>query len=164
MTWAHREDPEFSAFVAKNAQSDGALLFGRVTYEMMASYWPTAAAHANAPEVADGMTRARKFVASRTLGGVTWSNTTLLKGALVEEVAALKRASEQPIVTLGSASLVMALSDAGLIDEYQIVVAPIALGAGRSLFAGMKRELPLELEETRRFPNGNVFLRYARER
>jgi dihydrofolate reductase len=164
MIWAHREDPEFSAFVARNAQSDGALLFGRVTYEMMASYWPTGAAHANAPEVAEGMNRAAKYVVSRTLERVSWSNTTLLEGELESGVAKLKRESERPIVTLGSASLVKALAEAALLDEYLIVVGPIALGAGRSLFAGMKRDLGLQLVETRRFANGNVFLRYTPER
>jgi dihydrofolate reductase len=164
MMWAHREDPEFSAFVARNAQSDGALLFGRVTYEMMASYWPSAAAHANAPEVADGMNRAAKYVVSRTLERASWANTTLLKGELASEVEKLKRDSGRPIVILGSASLVTALAAAGLIDEYQIVVAPVALGSGRSLFAGLKRDLALKLVETRRFANGNLFLRYAPER
>ncbi|HSU38300.1 MAG TPA: dihydrofolate reductase family protein [Polyangiaceae bacterium] len=162
--FAHRSDPEFDAFVADNARSGGNLLFGRVTYEMMLAYWPTPAAHANMPVVADGMKRASKFVTSRTLKDASWANTTLLKGPLVNEIEQLKRDAKQPIVILGSASLVTQLSDAGLIDEYQIVLAPVALGAGRSLFAGMQRELALELTETRKFSNGNVFLRYASAR
>lgn len=162
--FTHRNDPEFDAFVADNAQSGGNLLFGRVTYEMMLAYWPTPAAHAAMPLVADGMNRASKFVVSRTLEQASWANTTLLKGSLVNEIEQLKRDAKQPIVILGSASLVTQLSDAGLIDEYQIVLAPVALGAGRSLFAGMKRELALELTETRKFSNGNVFLRYASAR
>ena len=162
--FAHRSDPEFDAFVADNAQGGGNLLFGRVTYEMMLAYWPTAAARANMPSVADGMNRSRKFVVSRTLENASWANTTLLKGALANEIEKLKREAQEPIVILGSASLVTQLSDAGLIDEYQIVLAPVALGAGRSLFAGMKRELSLRLTETRKFSNGNVFLRYASTR
>jgi dihydrofolate reductase len=164
LMWAHREDPEFSAFVAQNAQAGGNLLFGRVTYEMMLAYWPTPAAHANAPEVAAGMGRSPKFVVSRTLERVGWESTTLVRGELTSAIEKLKRESKQPLVTLGSASLVTQLSDAGLVDEYQIVLAPVALGAGRSLFAGMKRELSLKLRETRRFENGNVFLRYTPER
>lgn len=164
MSWAHRDDPEFNAWVADNAQSGGSLLFGRVTYEMMLSYWPTPAARENAPAVADGMNRASKFVVSRTLERATWTNTSLVQGELTSAIEKLKRESKRPIVILGSGSLVTALSDARLIDEYQIVVAPVALGAGRSLFAGLKRELPLKLVDTRKFSNGNVFLRYAPER
>ncbi len=162
--FAHRRDPEFDAFVADNARSGGNLLFGRVTYEMMLAYWPTPAARADLPVVAEGMNRASKFVVSRTLENASWQNTTVLKGSLVSEIEQLKRDAKQPIVILGSASLVTELSDAGLIDEYQIVLAPVALGAGRSLFAGMKRELSLHLNETRKFSNGNVFLRYAKAR
>ena len=162
--FAHRGDPEFDAFVADNAKGGGNLLFGRITYEMMLAYWPTAAARTNAPAVADGMNRATKFVVSRTLTQASWENTTLLKGALVTEIEKLKRDAKQPIVILGSASLVTQLSDARLIDEYQIVLAPIALGAGRSLFGGMQRELALRLTETRKFSNGNVFLRYVTPR
>lgn len=164
MSWAHRDDPEYNAWVADNAQGGGALLFGRVTYEMMQSYWPTPAARANAPSVADGMNRAKKFVASRSLERATWNNTSLLDGELRSAVEKLKHESKQPIVILGSGSLVTALSDAGLIDEYQIVLAPVALGAGRSLFDGMKRDLSLTLVDTRKFSNGNVFLRYTRGR
>jgi dihydrofolate reductase len=164
LSWAHRSDPEFDAFVAGNAQGNGALLFGRVTYDMMVSYWPTPAANANAPAVAEGMNRSTKYVASRSLERASWANTTLLEGELTSAVEKLKRTSTQPLVILGSASLVRQLSDAELIDEYQIVVAPVALGAGRSLFTGLVRPLSLELGETRRFPNGNLFLRYTRAR
>lgn len=164
LSWFHRSDPEFSAFVADNAQGNGVLLFGRVTYEMMSSYWPTEAARANAPAVADGMNRRSKFVVSRSLSRATWENSQLLQGELTASVEKLKRESQQPIVILGSASLVTQLSDAALIDEYQVVVVPIALGEGRSLFSGLKRELPLSLVETRKFSNGNVFLRYQPKR
>lgn len=161
LDFAHRRDPEFDAFVADNAQSGGNLLFGRVTYEMMLAYWPTPMAQANTPAVADGMNRARKFVASRTLEQASWTNTTVLAGPLASAVEKLKHDAQKPIVILGSGSLVTQLSDAGLIDEYQVVLAPVALGAGRSLFGGMKRDLSLRLTETRKFANGNVFLRYA---
>lgn len=159
--WFHRADAEFDAFVAGNAQSDGALVFGRRTYEMMKAYWPTPAARAALPAVADGMNRREKYVVYRALTQADWSNTRVLRGEAASVAAELKRESAKPLVILGSASLVTALSEARLIDEYQIVLTPMALGAGRSLFAGMTGNLELSLVETRSFQNGNVFLRYA---
>src|SRR4051812_25320122 len=80
MSWAHRHDPEWNAFVADNARdAGGALLFGRVTYEMMAGYWPTAHATANAPAVAEGMNSVAKVVFSTTLSEASWNNTRLVK-------------------------------------------------------------------------------------
>src|SRR5260221_4800620 len=75
MSWAHKQDPEGTAFVADNAGGGGVLLFGRVTYEMMASYWPTPQAMKALPAVAEGMNRLPKVVFSRTLDKVSWRNT-----------------------------------------------------------------------------------------
>ena len=91
MSWAHKDpgDAEWNAFVGGNASGDGALLFGRITYEMMASFWPTPAAMEMMPAVAEGMNRMPKYVVSRTLKKVAWKNTTLVKGELVAEVRKL---------------------------------------------------------------------------
>src|SRR5690242_4661174 len=91
-SWAHAgsDDPEFSAFVANNAKGGGELLFGRITYEMMASYWPTPMAAKNDPVVAKGMNAASKVVFSRTLGKASWSNTRLVKGDLAAAVRKMK--------------------------------------------------------------------------
>ena len=163
MSWAHREtqDAEFNAFVAENSKSDGALLFGRITYELMASYWPTPQASKNDPVVAEGMNRLLKFVFSRTLDKVSWSNTKLLKGDLGTEVRRLKQESRENIAILGSGSLVAQLAPQGLIDEFQVMVNPVILGAGRTMFDGMKEKLALKLIKTRAFGNGNVLLSYA---
>src|SRR5262245_1291097 len=90
MSWAHKQDPEWDAFAAGNAKGGGALLFGRVTYEMMASFWPTPAARERNAQVAEGMNQARKYVVSRSLATPSWHNTTLLKGELLSEVRRLK--------------------------------------------------------------------------
>lgn len=161
MQWAHRRDPEYDAFAAGNAQSRGALLFGRVTFEQMRAFWPTPAARAARPAVADGLNRARQFVVSRSLERPDWENTEILSGELVPAVERLKRESDRTIVILGGASLVAQLSDARLIGEYRIVVNPVAIGAGRSLFAGIKADLELSLVETRSFKHGVVFARYS---
>ncbi len=162
MRFAHnqQQDDEFNAFTSSNASGDGALLFGRRTYELMALWWPTPAAAQAMPAVAEGMNRLQKYVFSRTLKAVTWQNTTLLRGDLVSEVRRLKSESGAGIAILGSGSLVAQLAPAGLIDEIQIVVIPTVLGSGRTMFEGIGKQLPLRLKSTRVFKNGNVVLCY----
>ncbi|HEY7375021.1 MAG TPA: dihydrofolate reductase family protein [Polyangia bacterium] len=155
------DDPEFKGFISGNASGDGVLLFGRKTYEMMASFWPTAAAAAQFPEVARGMARAAKVVFSRTMKDAAWSNTTVVNGDPVEEVGRLKQAPGAPLVILGSGSLVAPLARAGLIDEYQLLVFPVVLGAGVGMFAGVGRSIELKLTSTRTFKNGITLLVYA---
>ena len=160
MSWAHRHDEEWNAFASGNASGESALLFGRLTYAMMAAFWPTPQAAQMLPAVAAGMNRARKFVVSRTLETAEWENTTLLKGDLVSEVTRLKQESGPDLVILGSGSVVSQLTEARLIDVYQIVVNPIVLGRGRTLFETVGTRLPLRLARTRSFTNGNVVLWY----
>ena len=161
MSWAHKQDDEWNAFAAENASGGGALLFGRVTYDMMASFWPTPAAAQTMPAVAERMNALPKYVASRTMDKASWSNTTVLKGDLVAEVRKLKQQAGPDIAILGSGSIVAQLAEAGLIDAYQLVINPIALGAGKSIFAGVKRKLNLRVTDSRRFKNGNVVLTYV---
>jgi dihydrofolate reductase len=156
MSWAHRQDPEWMAFVAGNASGESVMVFGRKTYELMASYWPTPQAHQNLPLVARRMNESPKVVFSRTLDTATWSNTTLVKGDLVEEMRKLKQASGPDMVIMGSGTIVSQLSQARLIDQYMIVLSPIALGAGRTLFEGMQDRLALKLTKSQSFSNGNV--------
>jgi dihydrofolate reductase len=160
MSWAHKSDPEWQTFTRQNAKGDAVLLFGRVTYEMMASFWPTPAARKSAPEVAETINRLPKVVFSRTLAKADWSNTTLVKGDLVEAVRAMKQRERQDLVVMGSGRIVAQLAQARLIDEYQIVVNPTVLGSGRTLFEGVDHRLDLKLSKTRQFANGNVVLWY----
>ncbi len=162
MSWAHRKsDPEWDEFVAGNAKSGGELLFGRITYELMVSFWPTPAAAKQFPTVAEGMNNSPKVVFSRTLENVSWQNTRLLKGNLVEEVRKLKQEAGDHLVIMGSGSIISQLALEDLIDEYQMVVNPIVLGAGRTMFDGIKERLNLKLTNSRTFANGNVLLCYA---
>jgi dihydrofolate reductase len=160
MSWAHKHDPEWQAFVSENASRGGQLLFGRVTYDLMAGFWPTALAAQSNPVVVERMNNLRKFVFSRKLDQVTWNNTTLLKGDLAAEVRKLKQEPGPNIVVMGSGSIVAQLTEAGLIDEYQIVLNPIVVGNGRTMFEGVKRKLPMKLAGSRAFGNGNVVLFY----
>lgn len=156
MGWAHKHDAEWRAFMAENSGRGGALLFGRVTYAMMAGFWPTPAGRAANPAVAERMTRMPKYVFSRTLAAPSWENTTVLAGDVAAQVARLKAAPGPDITILGSGTIVAPLAEAGLIDEYQIVVNPIVLGGGRSIFDGVARRIALTLVRTRGFANGNV--------
>jgi dihydrofolate reductase len=161
-SWLHGgyDDPEFHAFSAKNASGAGELLFGRITYELMFNYWSTPEAMKNDPIVAEAMNRKPKTVFSRKLDKVSWSNTKLVKGDLVTEVRKMKREPGERIVVLGSASVVSKLAAEGLVDEYQIALTPLVLGAGTTMFAGVKNKLDLKLTNSRVFKNGRVFLSY----
>ena len=160
MSWAHKRDEEWNAFAGGNAGGNGVLLFGRVTYDMMAAFWPTPQAAQMLPDVAAGMNAMPKIVVSRTLDTVSWQNTTLLKGDLVSEITRLKQQPGADLVILGSGSIVSQLTEARLIDEYQIVVCPIVLGRGRTLFETVRRKISLAVKKTRTFKNGNVVVWY----
>ena len=162
MSWAHKQDPEWSEFASCNTSGGGALVFGRVTYDMMAGFWPTAAAREMLPAVAEGMNSMPKLVFSRTMSTPSWQNTTLVKGDPATEMRKLKSCSGPDMAILGSGSIVSQLAQAGLIDEFQIVVNPIVLGEGRTLFEGVKERIGLSLVRSRVFGNGNVVLYYER--
>src|SRR5262245_51655226 len=162
MSWAKadHQDAEWNAFVSENASGGGVLVFGRITYELMAGFWPTPFAIESMPVVAQGMNNMPKVVFSRTLDQATWNNTTLVKGDLAAEIRKMKREAGEGMAILGSGSVVSQLAQEGLIDEYQIVVNPVVLGAGRTMFEGVKENLSLKLTKTRAFRNGNVLLCY----
>jgi dihydrofolate reductase len=160
MSWAHKNDDEWNAFVGENASGSGMLVFGRITYELMASYWPTPMALQNSPVVAKGMNAMPKIVFSRTLDSASWSNTKLLKGDLATEVRKLKQEPGPDMVILGSGTIVSQLAQQNLIDEYQIALSPSVLGQGRTMFEGVKQKLNFKLTNSRAFRNGNIFLCY----
>ncbi|WP_394887360.1 dihydrofolate reductase family protein [Mesorhizobium sp. AaZ16] len=159
--WAYdgRDDPDYDAFIAGNARSGGMLLLGRITYVMMVHYWPTPAAAQNDPVVAERMNAMPKLVFSRTLENPAWENTGVSRDA-VAEVRRLKHGAVPDMTVLGSGGIVAQLARQGLIDEYQFMLNPVALGAGRTLFEGMEDEIPMKLVMTRSFGNGKIFLRY----
>lgn len=157
--WAHAatHDPQLDAWVEANASMGGELLFGRKTYQMMEAFWPTAAAAQQMPVVAQGMNAARKHVASRTLQP-TWNNTQLLEGELIASIRSLKSSDGPGLTVLGSGSIVVQLADAGLVDEYQLLIVPVALGAGRTIF---NTSCKLRLLCQRAFRCGNIAVTYA---
>jgi dihydrofolate reductase len=160
MSWAHKRDPEWQSFASENASGGGVLVFGRITYDLMAGYWPTPQAAKNTPIVAERMNNLPKIVFSRTLDKATWSNTRLIKGDIVEAMRKLKAEPGPDMVIMGSGTIVAQFTDAHLIDEYQVVVNAIVLGDGRTMFGGLKDRVGLRLKEARTFSNGNVVLWY----
>ena len=122
----HGGDAEAGEYAAQGAQSGSVLLFGRITYQMMSSFWPTKQAMETMPEVAKGMNSSEKIVFSNTLKKADWNNTRIISGDIIAEVKKLKQQPGNPMTILGSGSIVIQFSDAGLIDEYLIMLDPLA--------------------------------------
>jgi dihydrofolate reductase len=156
----HVVDEEFHAFALQQLEPVDTILFGRVTYQMMASYWPTAKAVKGDPLIAGKMNETDKVVFSRTLERVDWSNTRLIHENAAEVVARLKQGPGKEMIILGSAKLAGTFTEHGLIDEYRVMVNPIVLGSGHPLFQRIGGRLPMKLVNTRTFRSGNVLLAY----
>ena len=133
----------------------GGLLFGRVTYELMANYWPGATG-----TVADFMNAAPKYVFSRTVKNSPWNNTQIFGADVPGTVARLKRDSAKDLFLFGSADLAATLIPHGLIDEFRIAVNPVILGGGTPLFKPGEK-VRLKLIDSRPLSTGIVILRYA---
>ena len=162
MSWAKMDnDAEFNRFTTENAKGGGTLIFGRVTYDLMVSFWTTAQAKQMFPEVAEKMNNGGKVVFSRKMDKASWANTKLEKGDLVATIRKMKSEPGEGMVILGSGSIVARLAPEKLIDEYQLVVNPIVLGAGRTMFEGIRERLNFKLTKTKTFQNGRIFLAYA---
>ena len=159
----HIVDDEFFRTAVDLLNSADTLLFGRVTYQMMAEYWPTPAAIADDPVIAERMNSLPKIVFSSTLDKSEWQNTRIVNGDAVEFVTALKQQPGMNMVIFGSSDLAVTLLKQGLLDEIRLIVNPLILGNGKSLFKGFNDRLKLTLVETRTFPSGSVFLRFLPE-
>jgi dihydrofolate reductase len=153
-------DDEFNEFAISQINDIDTLLFGRATYEGMASYWPTPAAEEDDPAIADVMNSIPKVVFSSTLDRADWQNTRLVKGDVAETISELKQQPGKDLALFGSPTLTAALIEQGLVDELRVMVHPILLGAGKSLFAALLRRVPVELQRTTVFHSGNVLLVY----
>ncbi|MEI2654866.1 MAG: dihydrofolate reductase family protein [Microthrixaceae bacterium] len=158
------DEESMSYWTAEMERAD-ALLFGRVTYEMMESAWrkPTTGAWPDWMDetqvpFADGIDRAKKYVVSSTLSGVDW-NAELVRGDLGPAVQRLK---EEPGdgLWVGGVTLPTALAALGLIDEYEFIVQPVLAGHGPTLLAGLSERVQLELIDRHEFGSGAVALRY----
>jgi dihydrofolate reductase len=153
-------DEAFDEFAIEQLHEVDTLLFGRVTYEGMAAYWPRAQGEQDDPRVAARMNGLSKIVVSRTLDTAEWANTRLIKVGVAEELTKLKRQPGKDIAILGSSDLTVSLLQMGLVDEVRIMVNPVILGAGNSVFRTADKRIDLELVKSRPFDSGNVLLYY----
>ncbi|GGO94081.1 dihydrofolate reductase family protein [Wenjunlia tyrosinilytica] len=153
-------DDEFNELAIEQLDAAGTLMFGRVTYEVMAQYWPTPQALQDDPRVASRMNGHPKIVVSTSLDKPEWENTRLINGNVVEEIKELKDQPGKDVVIMGSSSLTASLVREGLVDEIRIMVNPVILGAGKSLFRTAEERIGLKLLNTRTLRSGNVLLTY----
>lgn len=150
---------ELERLSIEQARSADALLFGRVTYEGMAAYWPS-----QKGEIADFMNDVPKIVFSRTLEKADWKNTTLVRQNAEVEVARVKQKPGKDLFIFGSANLSSTLMRHGLIDEYRLGVVPVVLGRGNPLFKASPERMKLRLVEAKSLKSGCVILRYQTEK
>lgn len=160
ISWARSDEQPFEAFSPERSNEVDTLLFGRKTYEMMRSYWPTPHAEANAPEIAAFMNEKHKLVASHASFEPGWKNVTVISNDVASEVQRLKEQPGKDIAMFGSNNLCVSLIQAGLIDEFQIMMNPVVLGEGTSLFKGLPEKAALTLTDTRTFSSGAMLLTY----
>jgi dihydrofolate reductase len=153
-------DEEFNDFAIGQLDHADTLGFGRATYEHMAAHWPTDQGQANDPAMTSRMNTKPKVVFSTTLEHAEWSNTTIVAGDAVEQMATVTSSSGGELLVLGSAHLTADLAAAGVLGELRIMVCPIALGRGRPFFDHLKGRLALRLLHVRQFASGNVLLTY----
>ena len=156
----HNVDKEFNEFAIEFLNTIDVLLFGRVTYELMAKYWPSDNAITDDPIVAEKMNNLQKMVFSKTLEKAEWNNTIVVKDNITEEIKKLKNQPGKDMAIFGSSDLSLTFLKHGLIDEIRVMVNPIVLGTGKSLFKGINEKLKLKLISTKIFQSGNVLICY----
>lgn len=151
---------DFEAFSAGESREVDTLLFGRKTYDMM-KFWSTPQGAALQPDIAQFMNDRHKVVVSHQPFEPGWSKVTVISGDVVESVKALKEQAGKSIIIMGSNTLCVSLMQAGLIDEFQILVNPVVFGSGTSLFGGLPQKAALTLKDTHTFKSGTVMLTYT---
>ena len=147
-------------------RNTGTLIYGRITYQLMESYWPTVVKNPTGNKPMDDFAvlidNIEKIVYSRTLPHVDWKNTILKKEIIKDEIIALKQSPNggSKNIVVGSPSLIVALAQLGVVDEYQLGVQPTVLGSGLQLFKNIRDKIDLKLLKTKTFGCGAVFLYY----
>lgn len=163
LSW-HQVDEEFNDFAIRNLDTADALLFGRRTYQLMESFWPTPQGRDDDPLVAEKMNTMAKIVFSHSLKKVAetehWKNVRLINENMVEEIKKLKTQPGKDLMVLGSSNLCVSLLENDLLDELRLMVNPIAIGKGTTLFDGIRKMQQFSLVSSRKFTNGNILLTY----
>jgi dihydrofolate reductase len=158
ISW-HNTDEEFGKFANEQTGEFGTLIFGRTTYDLMASYWPIDEGIKDDPIVANLMNKTPKIVFSKTLKDASWENTKVFDRITPEKVTEWKQKEGKPAAIFGSGTIVQQFANLDLINEYRLLINPIILGEGKLLFDKVKKT-NLKLIKTREFKNGNILLYY----
>ena len=145
-------------FVAESFSAADGFLFGRLTYEIFAAYWPTVTDPGD--PIAQALNTRPKYVAAASPPDPAWAGTTVLAGDVASQVARLKAEPGRELLVVGSGQLVQALADHGLVDEYRLLVHPIVVGSGKKLFRDGAEPTPMRLVEVTASTGGLVFLAY----
>jgi dihydrofolate reductase len=158
-------DEDLQRYADEVVKTVGSPLYGRTTYQLMESYWPTVLtkpdSSKHALEHAQWVENVPKIVFSKTLKEVTWNNTRLIKDNIAEEVKKLKQQPGKDLVIFGSPGLAATFMNLGLIDEYKLTVHPIILGNGISVFKNNNTKSSLKLLDTKTLKSGVVTLHYT---
>jgi dihydrofolate reductase len=158
LSW-HNVDEEFNKFAVEQMKEVDTLIFGRRTYDLMSSYWPTAEAEdPYDQQVFEMMNSYKKVVFSHQNIKIDWKNTELMQN--ISELAKLKELPGKDMAIFGSNNLCISLLKTGLLDEIRIMVAPVVIGEENKLFTGLDQKLTLKLLKSKEFKNGNVLLNY----
>jgi dihydrofolate reductase len=158
--------PDLSAYGIGLHDRADTLLYGRVVWEMMSSFWPQAESMSDDPHdlaFAPIWRAMPKIVFSRTLEKTDW-NARVISENIAAEIAALKEQPGKDLLLTGGSNLAAALTELGLIDEYHVIVHPVVLGGGKPVFLPPKERIDLQFVETRTFDNRSVLLRYDRRK
>jgi dihydrofolate reductase len=162
ISW-HNVDEEFNDYAIGQLNSASALIFGRKTYELMESYWPTPSALQDDPVVAGLMNSLPKIVFSKSLSKAGWTNTRLYNGNLEKVCLELKAGNEKDIFVFGSAELASEMTNLSLIDEFRFVINPVVLGDGVQMFRSSSGMMKMKLVRSTVFNSGNVLVVYTPE-
>lgn len=167
----HQVDDEFNTFAVEQTSSFGGIIFGKTTYQLFEKFWPGVAKTGTWPDgskaseddqkIAHTIDDMWKFVFSKSLQEVTWKNTNLLHEINPQEIKSWKEMDGKDLVIFGSGTIVKQFTQLGLIDEYRLMVNPVVLGKGKSMFENLEKKLNLKLTNSRTFKNGNVLLTYV---
>ena len=157
-------DEELMEYADELVKTVGSPVYGRTTYQLMESYWPTILTKSDADQRslkhAQWVENVPKIVFSKTLTEVTWNNTRLVKDNIAEEVKKLKELPGQDLVIFGSPGLAANLMSLHLIDEYKLTVHPVIVGSGISVFKGNSTKSSLKLVDSNRLKSGVITLHY----
>ena len=159
LDWVVRDD-EVTEYSKEGHDSTDMFLFGRVTYDMMASFWPTPIGMSANPVFAEALNNTPKIVFSTTLKTADWQNTEVVQELTKDEIFKLKQLPGKNMMIFGSGTLVEQLTKLGLIDEYQLMLNPIVLGKGKQLFKDTTDRMNLTLVRAKTFKSGIVLLQY----